>query len=351
MKFSALLLALNLIAAIPLAAVASDGAVSDKAEWLKQNLAAIDQSKVSVSHKLTTSDAGARSSAKKAQFRPFVANRKLPSQRDLVLQLTAQQAKLDERMYAAQGNPLSGQISEYATQSDPNSYTQGQAGFSRRGDRVTAAAGRSTPRRAASPSAGMSFPRIPEPPVSACSQEQVRPGEHMVRQAGALLVQAPVLAPDEQQMWDELKQFSQQNRQQQSFEQPAAPRMPVEQPVAPMQTRVDPGPPPFPLNLLPAPALKELVGHKRARINAPPSYFGSWHRTAAGNALPGSGFHSYLTPRRAVARCFARYAPVSGHFTSRPARVARQRFEAPAVASAPVAFRQPQVAMYAPYGQ
>lgn len=69
------------------------------------------------------------------------------------------------------------------------------------------------------------------------------------------------------------------------------------------------GPPPFPLNLLPAPALKQLIrsmayGSTSHASNSPPSYFGSWHNNFSpgvnssinsySNRLPQGNFHSYL---------------------------------------------------------
>jgi len=67
------------------------------------------------------------------------------------------------------------------------------------------------------------------------------------------------------------------------------------------------GPPPFPLNLLPAPALKQLIrsmayGAASHAGSAPPSYFGSWHNSSTfgtntpvyANGSPQGSFHSYL---------------------------------------------------------
>ena len=77
------------------------------------------------------------------------------------------------------------------------------------------------------------------------------------------------------------------------------------------------GPPPFPLNLLPAPALKQLIrsmayGSATHGSNAPRSFFGSWHNSNTPslspgynssvnssvnsyvNRLPQGNFHTYL---------------------------------------------------------
>ena len=73
------------------------------------------------------------------------------------------------------------------------------------------------------------------------------------------------------------------------------------------------GPPPFPLNLLPEQSLKQLLGAKSAppagatatvnaprKINAPPSFFGSWHgsmptaKAGPSSHLASSGFQSHM---------------------------------------------------------
>ncbi len=69
------------------------------------------------------------------------------------------------------------------------------------------------------------------------------------------------------------------------------------------------GPPPFPLNLLPAPALKQLIrsvalGVAPHNTNSPKSYFGSWHNGTNLSPspysyisnLPPTGFHSFIQP-------------------------------------------------------
>src|SRR5262249_22172118 len=102
MKLSAILVSVNIAATVPIAAQAAEEAVSDKADWLKQNLASIDKTGKTEKSRisLSVSDVSARTSTIK--LRPFVANRKLPSKRDIELQLSAQQARLDERNLASQ---------------------------------------------------------------------------------------------------------------------------------------------------------------------------------------------------------------------------------------------------------
>ena len=66
------------------------------------------------------------------------------------------------------------------------------------------------------------------------------------------------------------------------------------------------GPPPFPLNLLPAPALKQLIrsvalGVAPHNSHSPRSYFGSWHNGMSLSPsyisnLPPSSFHTFIQP-------------------------------------------------------
>lgn len=102
MKLSAILVSVNIVATVPVAAQAAEEAVSDKAEWLKQNLAAIDKTGKAASSKISLSDPGVSARAKGTKLRPFMANRKLPSKRDVDMQLSAQQARFDERKLATQ---------------------------------------------------------------------------------------------------------------------------------------------------------------------------------------------------------------------------------------------------------
>src|SRR5262245_3290330 len=124
MKLSAaILVSVNLVAAMPAACQAADGTVSDKAEWLKSNLAAMESAPKQEPvrpelRKVSLSDAGlARQPVKGApRVKAFVANRRLPSRRELYASmptLTAQQPTMGQ-LQDPSGAPLSGQVSAYA---------------------------------------------------------------------------------------------------------------------------------------------------------------------------------------------------------------------------------------------
>jgi hypothetical protein len=370
---------------MPAAANAADEAVSDKAEWLKQNLAALDKNKKPESRKISLSDADLQPVRKANRLRPFVPGRKLPTRRELDLQLAAQQARLDERKAQAfmveQPPSLAGQVQAFASQPDTSAYAQIPASIATQYEKLTtktkrpaapAIAGQvpTLPGQVAYvPASGSAIPRMPLPEPPGCQanarmeaattarsfEQPLKPGEHVVRQTGALLVQAPVLTPDQQEMMDELLQYN-KGRGDQRFvdlpngaRQPAAVAAPV--PAQMFQAPVmaappsDAGPPPFPLNMLPEGALKQLVGGRTSRphIDAPPCYFGSWHKPVSFSNLPEAGFHSNIASRRITGKCYGHYAPTVGQGTPRLAQTRRRRFE---YASS----SQPEIAMYPPYG-
>jgi len=415
MKLSAILVSVNLVAALPVAAQAAEDAVSDKAEWLKQNLAAMDTAKKAPIRKISLSDPGMSPRAKVSHLRPFVANRRLPSQRELDLQLVAQQGRMDnsqgtspligqQPLMAQAQSPLAGQVSAYSareTAADPyagmvSPYTTATSlsTASGRPNRYSAAAlaaqrqaTRTTPRAipgqiptlpgqvAALPGMTPAIPVIPEPQTMASlpsfpqpapiqtatgsfASQDDRPVEHLVRQGGALLVQAPVLTPDEQSMLDELVELNRPGRASQFQDLPGAEAPPAPsfnaQPRAELHAHTDIGPPPFPLNLLPESALHDLLRRGQRRINAPPAYFGSWHRSMSASALPACGFQSHVHMHGPTSSYFSRYAPIIAQAQtttgisrrrSRPGRLGARRLAAPSLP-------QPEpvhIAVYPPY--
>lgn len=398
MKLSAIFVSVNIVAALPVAAQAADEAVSDKAEWLKKNLAALDSTKKPEGRKSSLSDAGVTVSIRGAHLRPFVPNRKLPSRKDLEWQLQAQQARLDDRRLSAQAivaqqtSPLSGQIAVFGAPPEPNPYGQIPASLSPQKEKVARSGPRPAPRAIpgqtpqlpgqvaflpgssasmpffnpqsqsppreetlSKPNANLAAPNnfsMSERPASSNlfrGAGELRPGEHIVRQSGALLVQAPVLTPDEQQMADQLLELNRPGRSQQFVDLPGT-QMPVvqQQPGAGAPSGADPGPPPFPLNMLPEDALKQLVGRGRPHIDAPPCYFGSWHKAGG---LVTSGFHSNICSRRITGKYFGHYAPMAGHGNGfKLGQARRRRIEYAANAGAQP-YQTQTVAMYPPYGQ
>jgi hypothetical protein len=98
------------------------------------------------------------------------------------------------------------------------------------------------------------------------------------------------------------------------------------------------GPPPFPLSLLPAPALKQLIrsmayGSTSHAGHAPPSYFGSWHNNSTFNAnspatsvaylTPQGNFHSYMRSAYSNPRARSKNAPSAVTTSHRKAHTSR----------------------------
>ncbi|GEM_PF-2860759 len=379
MKLSAILVSVNIVAAMPVAARAADEAVSDKASWLKQNLASLEKTKKPVPRQVSLSDCSVARTAATVRLRPFVANRRLPSRHELEMQLVSQQAKLDDSRLAADtratdaGRSLTGQVSTCSMQLDPSPYSQIPASLSADTERGRRKARRPAPRAIPGQEPSLpgqvnylqaraaAIPRIPDPPSAAsCAplripeparafNQQLTAGEHIVRQSGALLVQAPVLSPDEKEMFGELMRLNQPGQSAEFVDLPGCGAARAAVPLRP-----DPGPPPFPLNMLPESALKDLIGRGRNKIDAPPCYFGSWHRPVADRNLPEAGFHSHIT-RKVTGRSFQGYAPIVARYSAACPAVRRPRGETPASLSGHGVFTytaaaQPGVAMYPPYG-
>ncbi len=361
MKLSAILVSVNIVATLPVAAQAADGAVSDKAQWLKQNLSRVDKSPPPGERKIALSGVSDAGLGRQPRLRPFMPNRKLPSKRDLELALVAQQGQLDEGRLSSQAvsgqGALCGQVSTFAVQQETSAYSKIPASLSSAYDKVSRFGRRPAPRVtpgqspslpgqvASAPGPRSAIPRIPEPSELNNNVWPVLPqppGEHLVRQSGALLMQAPVLTPDEKQMYDELVELNRSGRLQKQLSAGFnAQSQPSEQPVAAAPS--DPGPPPFPLNMLPSGALKGLLGRSRPNIEAPRAYFGSWHKSASLSQLPETGFHSNIT-HKFTGRYLSHYAPAQ-------TKTRKVEYYSVSQTASAATYRQPTIAMYPPYGQ
>lgn len=359
MRLSAILVSVNIVAALPVAAQAGQEAVSDKAEWLKQNLAAMGQAPRQEPRKISLSDAGAPGTPKVRNFAP---NRRLPRRIELEQALVAQRARLDvsspavslQALTPRTDGPLTGQISAYAIASQP-AVTACRVAPPAKPSVPVQPAPQAVPGKVATLPGQVSrfaaaplIPVIPEPPPaptppgfpqpvpalasspagSRASVDRAADGgagvaERVIRQSGALLVQAPVLKPDEQAMVDQLVELNRPGRSPQFQDLPGSPAVscppesgavnagPPSHPAVGRQHR-DIGPPPFPLNLLPEDALKDFVrGGARCQADAPPAYFGSWHSQSNLSCLPPAGFHSFIPARRTLGSTYSRYAPVA----------------------------------------
>jgi hypothetical protein len=284
------------------------------------------------------------------RLRPFVANRKLPSARDLEMAaLRAQQPVLSTQY-------LSGQVSSnYAPETSalppayaglvptaaypapqpvfndpespnpfsPSSYSSALSGLPvraaarmsarkpvlrqaqmARGPRVGQPVPANIPTFASAPqqmpipvnqvaavSPAAVLPTVfpPQTPQSAqdwLNQQNSANGEQALSQSGALLVQAPVLAPNDQAVLDRLAELT--NQQDMSS---------LKSNIMGQQIGEDPGPAPFPLNLLPQDSLMQLMRRGGTHTHAPRVSFGSWHQGAGGQVLPQAGFRTYMGSR------------------------------------------------------
>jgi len=322
MRLSKFLVSVNLAAVIPIvsqaAGQAAEKAISDKAAWLKENLASMGEKKGAVKLKSQTARLakalddrldGLTPTSQLSNLRPFVPNRKLPSQKELDQALVAQTAKLAQESTGT----LNGKISTFYNSSNPDysnkavfsPKTIASTGtslkpFSRSIHQIFSniATGNSAKPSASAPSVN-SIPAASEPSEQ---QASVSPqlGFPLMRQAERYLNDQPetdAQARADQAVIDRYAQTefggSNPDDQGNGGESFAA------------DTASSAGPPPFPLNLLPQSSLKQLV-RGMARPTRPTAalsrqpYFGSWRgnpgagQYMAPRNLPVAGFHSYV---------------------------------------------------------
>lgn len=366
MKFSAILVSLSLPLAAQSAAQAEDAGTAD---FLKSSLStATAPAKAQKSKIVLTALRPQTAEVKTAygvKLRPFVPNRKLPSKRDLELELLSQ----TPRMAAPQQTSLSGQISEFGAQSMtemPRAYdrsisTYDAATLNRyAAPRLTANQVIATPgqvrvnrqvrKQVARP---MSF----QPQVAANTQSndwlgQPRAGERMIRQGGALLAQAPASIPSEERLAD-LGYPTAEDLSTPPAPVPSSSGNDIIRPAQmqmQMESQQGPGPAPFPLSLLPQDQLKSLM-RSRVKTNQPappPSYFGSWHGPQTSRNLPPGGFqthmqsHGFAAPQASAANY--------SHFAPRPTKHhASGRANMMQAGAAPRPQQELKIAVYPPY--
>jgi hypothetical protein len=315
MKFSAVLVSLSLPIAAQTAAQAQE---SSTADFLKTSLspteaqpaAAQPKSKIALSA-LSAQTKSLKAADNLPKLRPFVAGRKLPRQRDLELELMTQNQLMSQtpRMAAVQPAALSGQISEFATQPIAAPLEIPRLNRSIATYDAATLARVSSPRavpnqvatvpgqvRVVRQARSKSRPVAPRQAVTASTDWLGKPqqGERMLRQSGALLVQAPVIAPNITN--EKLTELGYP-----SADEIATPtgsdeivRPPQQEPVQ-QEAGAGAGPAPFPLSLLPQDQLKSLIaGRNRNKISAPPAYFGSWHAPQTARNFPPGGFQTHM---------------------------------------------------------
>jgi hypothetical protein len=338
MKLSALLLSVNIAASLPIAfcqmAPAAEEGVAETGDWLKSNLATIKKGKsdlptsrlkVSMPEKISSGDRSF--DAYVARLKPMHKMAKLPSQRDLDMQLVAQTPRLGIDPSQLNGNISQSQYSDYPA---PRAYRQPQS------------LANSVPRSLSNPDstsfkdsavamarqaisgahhmgAAPSAKNIKSAKRGAQSLQdrmddwlgQPKGDEKMIAQAGASLVQTPVMAQN----------FAPLTAKEADLESQMG--MPMgSSGMQPQQPSA--GPAPFPLNLVPEAQLKNFIrggrgsgamgagamgagamnagmgqgigsgglGHGNMRPTAPKAFFGSWH--GGNHNLPKAGFRSNI---------------------------------------------------------
>ncbi len=357
---SSVALSLFLVLANQIAAQA--GTCSDKTKWLANSLeepaennseqlliplkslsAKTDSSRQTTSIIVNCSDNPTRA----VKLRPFVANRPLPSRRDLELALVEQKAKLGQENNAR----LSGQIStsvsseennpaSYRTHSLSNDYSQ----------------------RANTPASGnlAQFNNVNRTYSKPASSKSAQTGFYLMKQAEQHLLssakqhlsgsnesattasseQLPIpsingslanlqttrIMPTNNAQSEANSAMSMNWTSDESgpsaFSLPAI--APNNRPQVSSSGFGAAGPPPFPLNLLPEASLKQLIkglaGHRNPNSTTTPSVaFGSWHSPSSLNSvssnrsgsLPYAGFQSHLTKLYANSDRKANYRRVS----------------------------------------
>lgn len=351
MKLSLILVSVNIAATLPIAAAgvasAADQAKSDKADWLKSSLAQMDATPTQKSglraralSLSVPSDTAGTVRPRSVKLRPFVPGRKLPSQHDLDVQFIAQNAKYasvrqapelieQTAMMAPSAEPLSGRVQEIYPAAQHSVATYGNVGYVKQSSsrvvpgQVPSAPGQIRQFKGAKrtkyvptqqnqitqPTRPVQMPEeqawTADYPTlgTSISQQQpslnsspFQPSQSMQRFAQPTQMQSsspftsPGITPDEQSIIDRMVAQTHARNQAAEGSQSA-------------NLSSAAGPPPFPLNLLPADSLKSIIsGMHRSPQNAqaPSSYFGSWHGNAQHSNLSAGGFQLHAPTRSTV---------------------------------------------------
>lgn len=314
---------LHLMASVGLAAQAADKTISDKADWLKRNLQAIssankaEPAKLNVPEPLKPEEDRSSLKAKLPSLRPFVPNRYLPRRADIDIALKAQSARLDNSipqdsssLESNYNQPLTGQIS--TSYQNFNQAKTGAASIFNTPEARQAIRKQAQKLIQHIPSQAIakiwngqktSQVQVPEPHQNINQDQAVaQTSERTVSQAAAMLVEAPLLTPDERKSIDALNEIANQNALEKAQAEATANQPPLLEP----QPGHTAGPAPFPLNLIPPSAIADLIGRgKHRKVEAPPAYFGSWHNQsqfAQNHQLMPANFHSHLTGRNPQVR-------------------------------------------------
>lgn len=344
MKLSLILVSVNLAATLPIAtagmAIASDQAISDKTAWLKSSLAQMDVTPLTkkplraraLSLSMPAPKPTITLHSRGVKLRPFVPNRKLPSQHELDVQFIAQSAKyapqqdlVEQTARMAPGSDtLSGRVSEVYPGMKNSVANYGNIGYVKQSSsrvvpgQVASAPGQirqfkgakrtkyvpvqSAPAQASDqqawaadyPTLGDSLSQTQQPAAPAPTFQPMQRFQQFLQtsHANQPAAQMPGITPDEQSIIDRmLAQTRAQNQNSAGMMNASAPS--------------SAGPPPFPLSLLPQDSLKSMMGgaHRSPQSTqaAPSSYFGSWHGNASPPGIRAGGFQLHSPTRLRLA--------------------------------------------------
>jgi hypothetical protein len=326
MKLFKLLVSVNFAAVLPIvvqsAGQATETAISDKADWIKDNLVALEKAKepfklryqkptlAKSETKLTDNALGLTTSKQLKQLRPFLANRRLPTERELERGLIAQ----TPRLAIDPSTPLNGKVATYYNGANYDSayssaaparfasaagQNQQISQLAHRFAKAAATTGSAIPQSQSDSQTSGSFNPNDYPSAQEINghQSSVPPqlGFPLMRQAERHLNEQPqdtAAANADQAIIDQYAQMEF------GGDDPSSGGANLS-----ASSGSSAGPPPFPLNLLPQSSLKQLVrGMARpTRLNGPQPYFGCWHggqgstsRFTTPRNLPQAGFHSYI---------------------------------------------------------
>lgn len=295
------------------------GTASDKTVWLKENLKALD--KTPKLKKLTPKAAvlpqGANSAQPKdelndlvsarytCQLRPFLPNRKLPSQKELDQALVAQTPRLAPVLSSS----LSGSVSAFDhideaktifSYARPITNSKTINVHKATSSSVHPAKSQSNiaskaildPVDYQSTSTNSAAVKIDAGPAENVGNQPTLPppvGFHLMRLAEQHLFTPTETSPADQAIID---QYAQSELGENNS---ASVGLSSQGDAYAATDRA--GPAPFPLNLLPQASLKQLMRgmvHPGPKCNGPQPYFGCWHRTRQANGLMPAGFQSHI---------------------------------------------------------
>lgn len=326
MKLFKLLVSVNFAAVLPIVAQsagqATETAISDKADWIKDNLVALEKAKepfklryqkatpAKSETKLTDDALGLTTTRQLKQLRPFLANRRLPTEKELERGLIAQ----TPRLAIDPSTPLNGKVATYYNGANYDSGYSSAAPakfasaagqnkqfsqLAHRFAKAAATAGSAIPKSQSDYQTSSTFNPNDYPSAQELNGHQ----SSVPPQLGF-----PLMRQAERHLYEQPQDTAEANADQAIIDKYAQMEFGGDDPSSgganlSASSGTSAGPPPFPLNLLPQSSLKQLVrGMARpTKLNGPQPYFGCWHGGQGSTRqfmtprnLPQAGFHSYI---------------------------------------------------------